>query len=82
MKVTIRKLGNSQGVIIPKALITQFGFEGEVEMKVTADGIVLSKPQKQARAGWADASQKLALAEDDALVWPEFSNEGDTGLVW
>jgi antitoxin MazE len=82
MKVTIRKLGNSQGVIIPKALITQFGFEGQVEMKVTVDGIVLSKPQEHARAGWAKASQNLALAEDDALVWPEFGNEGDAGLVW
>lgn len=82
MKATLRKMGNSQGVIIPKALIAQFGFEGEVEMKVTPDGIMLAKPQEKARAGWAEASQQLAAAGDDVLVWPEFGNEGDKELAW
>lgn len=82
MKAALRKMGNSQGVIIPKALIAQFGFEGEIEMKVTPEGIVLTKPKEQARAGWAAASQALAVAGDDVLVWAEFGNEGDEGLVW
>jgi len=82
MKATLRKMGNSQGVIIPKALIAQFGFEGEIEIKVTPDGIMLAKPKVQARAGWAVASQELVAAGDDGLVWPEFGNEGDEGLTW
>ncbi len=82
MKATLRQMGNSKGVIIPKALITQFGFDGEVEMKVTPEGIMLVKPLQQARAGWAQASQSLAASGDDALVWPEFPNEGDKELSW
>lgn len=82
MKATLRKMGNSQGVIIPKALIAQFGFEGEIELTVTPDGIMLAKPQVQARAGWAAASQALVEAGDDALVWPEFGNEADQELAW
>lgn len=82
MKAALRKIGNSQGVIIPKALIAQFGFEGEVEMTVTPEGIVLAKPKEQARAGWATASQALVVASDDVLVWPEFCNEGDERLAW
>lgn len=82
MKTSLRKMGNSQGVIIPKALIAQFGFEGEIEMKVTPDGIVLAKPKEQARAGWAAASQEIAASGDDALVWPEFANQGDEVLAW
>lgn len=82
MKAALRKMGNSQGVIIPKALIAQFGFESEVEMKVTPDGIMLAKPKEQARSGWALASQALAAAGDDVLVWPEFGNKGDEGLAW
>ena len=82
MKVALRQMGNSKGVIIPKALIAQFGFEGEVEMKVTPDGVMLTKPVRHVRAGWADASKKIAEAGDDELVWPEFANEDDETLVW
>lgn len=32
--------------------------------------------------GWAKDSQRIAEAGDDALVWPEFGNEGDAELVW
>ena len=59
-----------------------FGFEGEIEMTVTSDGIMLVKPKEQARAGWAAASQELVAAGDDDLVWPEFVNEGDEVLAW
>ena len=82
MKTTLRKFGNSQGVIIPKALLAQFGLESEIEMTVTQAGIVLSKPNKHPREGWAHASQQLAHRGDDALVWPEFGNEEDSNLVW
>ncbi|WP_287881604.1 growth regulator [Aquitalea sp.] len=82
MKAMLRKMGNSQGIIIPKALITQFGFDGEVEMTVTPEGIMLAKPKEQVRAGWAAASQALAEAGDDGLVYPEFGNEGDEALKW
>lgn len=34
------------------------------------------------RAGWAEASRKIAEAGDDALVWPEFGNAEDEDLVW
>ena len=49
---------NYKGVIIPKALIVQFGFEGEIEMKVTPDGIVLAKPKEQEVVG-LDLSQQM-----------------------
>ncbi|MGH8531504.1 MAG: AbrB/MazE/SpoVT family DNA-binding domain-containing protein, partial [Gammaproteobacteria bacterium] len=32
MKTTIRRMGNSQGVIIPKPLLAQIGLEDEAEM--------------------------------------------------
>ena len=82
MKTMLRKMGNSQGVIIPKAVIAQFGFEDEVEMTVMAEGVMLAKPQAQVRTGWAKASQRLAAANDDTLVWPEFGNESDEELKW
>jgi len=82
MKIAIRKMGNSQGVIIPKPVLTQLGLDIEAEMSVERDAIVLRKPRKSVREGWAAASKAIAAAGDDRLVWPEFGNAGDSELVW
>ena len=42
----------------------------------------LRKPSKPVRSGWAEASKKLAAANDDALVLGEFSNADDADLTW
>jgi antitoxin MazE len=82
MKTTIRRMGNSQGVLIPKPILSQLGLEDEVEMEVVNDTLVIRRPQKTARAGWATASKKLAEAEDDALVMGEFGNADDAESTW
>ena len=82
MKTTIRRMGNSQGVLIPKPILAQLGLEDEVEMEVEDDTLVIRRPQKKAREGWADASKAVAAAGDDALVMGEFGNADDAELVW
>jgi antitoxin MazE len=84
MRVTIRQIGNSQGVVIPKPVLEQLGMTGEssVEMKVVGDALVLRKPVERVRAGWAEAARKIAEAGDDVLVLGEFGNEGDKDLAW
>ena len=82
MRTPIRKMGNSQGVIIPKPLLAQAGLENEAEMVVENGAIVLRRPRRKAREGWAEASRAVAASGDDALVWPEVANEGDAKLEW
>jgi len=82
MKATLRQMGNSQGVLIPKAIIAQLGIEDDLEMLVENNVIVLRKPEKAVRKGWDDASKKVAAAGDDKLVWPAFTNEADKEWVW
>ncbi|AKM33293.1 antitoxin (plasmid) [Pandoraea faecigallinarum] len=82
MRTTIRRMGNSQGVLIPKPILAQLGLEGEVDIAVEDDALVIRKPQKKAREGWAEASQDVAAAGDDALVMGEFSNADDSVLMW
>ena len=53
MLTTLRKLGNSQGVIIPKPLLAQVGMTGEAEMKVENGAIVLRPAKRTPRVGWA-----------------------------
>jgi antitoxin MazE len=82
MLTTIRRLGNSQGVLIPKPLLQQVGLVDQAEMRVEGDSLVLRRPKGEPRSGWAEVCQKLAAAGDDALVLPEFANEEDAELTW
>ena len=82
MKIAIRKMGNSQRVIIPKPVLTQLGLDSEAEMSIERDAIVLRKPRNDVREGWAEARKAIAAQGDDRLVWPEFGNTGDSELAW
>jgi antitoxin MazE len=75
-------MGNSQGVLIPKPVLAQLGLGNEVEMEVENDAIVLRRPRKKVREGWAEASKALAESGDDALAMGEFDNADDSELAW
>jgi antitoxin MazE len=82
MEVTIRKMGNSQGVLIPKPILAQLGLKGQANLQVR-NGVIEIRPlRKDPRAGWAADSQRIAAAGGDALVWPELANAGDADLQW
>jgi antitoxin MazE len=85
MEVVIRKMGNSQGVLIPKPILAQVGLVGAADLQVR-DGVIEIRPiHRHPREGWAEDARRLALVEQaggDALVWPELANEGDDDLVW
>ncbi len=70
------------GILIPKPLLQQVGLVDQAEMRVEGDALVLRRPKAAPRTGWADSSMKLAELGDDALVLPEFANEGDAELRW
>jgi antitoxin MazE len=82
MRTTISRIGNSRGVLIPKPMLAQLGLQREVEMTVEDDALVLRKPPSTPRRGWAKASRAIAQDADDALIWPEFSNDDDATLTW
>lgn len=82
MLIAIRRLGNSRGILIPKPLLKQAGLEDQAEILVEGNTLIVRRPKPAPRAGWAEASKKLAASGDDKLVWPEFANEADADLEW
>ena len=70
MRAPVRKMGNSSGVILPKPILTQLGVEAGDDLDLSLDEgrIVLAPTKRHPRAGWADASKRIAEAGDDALV--------------
>ena len=81
-QIAIRRIGNSQGILIPKPLLAQVGLEDRADLSIERDALVLRRPAKAARAGWAAAAQKIADQNDDALVMGEFGNEDDADHQW
>lgn len=65
MKTRIVRIGNSQGIRIPKPLLEQAGLEGDVEL-VLEGGVLIVKPA-QARQGWDVAFQAMAEEGADRL---------------
>ena len=84
MHVSIRRIGNSQGVVIPKPVLVQLGLDSEAgaDMTIEDGALVLRRPASPARAGWAEAARRLAETGDDELVMGEFGNAEDSELVW
>jgi antitoxin MazE len=84
MEVTIRSIGNSKGVLLPKPLLIQVGLENELTVDVSVEGgaILLRKPAKPTRVGWAQAAQVIASQHEDTLLMGEFVNDDDQELDW
>ncbi len=82
MEVSIRKMGNSQGVLIPKPILAQLGLGAKADLQVRDGVIEIRAVRRDPRQGWADDARRLAEQGGDALVWPEVANDGDDDLVW
>jgi antitoxin MazE len=66
VRTRIVRIGNSQGVRIPKALLEECGLSGDVDMTVRDGSLVISSAAP--RQDWADAFREMALQGDDALL--------------
>ncbi len=84
MRASIRRMGNSAGIILPKPVLAELGVKAGDDLSLTLEnGVILLKPTKtHPRAGWAEAAKELSAAGDDGLVWPEFGNAEDADLAW
>jgi len=67
MHTRIVKIGNSQGLRIPKALLEESGLSGEVDISVH-DGTLVIASAGRPRQGWDEASRQMALRGDDELL--------------
>ena len=82
MRTTLRKVGNSRGVLIPAALLAECQIDGPVEMTVEAGRLVIA-PVRSPREGWFDAAVAIAAQGEDAdLLEGIPADEGSEEWVW
>lgn len=84
METSVKKIGNSAGVVIPKPMLQEIGAEAgdKISLLVVDGRIVLEPLPKSARAGWAEAAERLAQDGDADPVWPDFPNDDDKNWTW
>lgn len=76
MKTRLIKIGNSQGIRIPKAIIDQVGLGDALEMRVHRGTLVI-ECRKRPRAGWAEAFALMHRQGDDHLLDEERRSRWD-----
>jgi antitoxin MazE len=67
VKASIVRIGNSQGIRIPKVVLEQTRLSGEVELEVRDRQIVI-RPVAKPRQGWAQKFRAMAERGDDKLL--------------
>jgi antitoxin MazE len=67
MKTKLVRIGNSQGIRIPKPVIEEIGLSEEIEMILEDNQIILRSAEKT-RKGWDSAFERTAEEQDDQLI--------------
>ena len=85
MLTSLRKMGNSTGMILPKAVLREMGVAAGTVMDVRVEeGKVVATPRRHPREGWAEDAARIGaepLTEEER-DWTAFGNDGDDELVW
>lgn len=82
MRTSLRKIGNSRGIIIPAALLAAAEIGDEVELRQEAGKLVI-EAVRAPRAGWAAAAAAIAANGEEAEAFPDFFTDEDLGeWVW
>ena len=67
MRTELARIGNSRGIRIPKPLIAQCGLGDVVELRVTAEGLVIA-PHRSPRQGWREAFAASSESQEGLLL--------------
>lgn len=81
VKTRIIKIGNSQGIRIPKPLLEESGLDGDVELVVGVDSIVIHAISEP-RLGWGPAFAEMADQDEDGLLDPDVVTTEWDGEEW
>jgi antitoxin MazE len=74
----LTKIGNSQGIRIPKPIIKQANLENsEIEFEVTKDGLLLKPVKKVSRKDWEKNIKEVLSknTQEDEAVLQEWLDE-------
>lgn len=75
-EVKLIRIGNSQGIRLPKALLEKYGWSGRLVLEELAEGVVL-RGKDTRTLSWEDTYREMAAASED---WSDFDVAWADGL--
>lgn len=79
------KIGNSQGIRIPKSLIEQAKLQGkELKLQIVNNGLLVT-PSNSAREGWKESIEEIITANGAEIVdheWLDAALTSNEDLEW
>jgi antitoxin MazE len=86
MQTTLRKMGNSTGLILPKAILDELGLVSGAKIDVTiSEGKVVAAPlRRPVREGWEEAAKRIGAAglTDEEQEWLDMPSDFDSEWEW
>ncbi len=73
------RIGNSQGIRLPKKLISKYGLGDNVILEEVENGILLHAAN-EGKLSWEDTYKQMALEGDDWSDWQELDIDQDDYL--
>ena len=68
MNAAIVKIGNSQGIRLPKSILQLCGFKKEVRLSVHGKQLIVEPLEKLSKEGWSEKFTQMNKEGGDALV--------------
>ena len=84
MTTRLIRVGNSQGIVLPKKLLQQYHLSGEVDLKATPEGLLITPVARPARQDW-DArfvAAKTAGEEPEGEILGGFTDASEDEWQW
>lgn len=79
------KIGNSQGIRIPKPLVEQAQLEGkELKLQLVSEGLLIS-PEKVSRQYWKEEIEQIIATQGHEMIdaeWLDLPLAEDDDLDW
>jgi antitoxin MazE len=79
-KATIRRIGNSRGIILPASLLEQVGASDALNLSIENGRIILA-PVQEPRKGWFDNAVGYQSTQEER-DWESAPLSDDTEWVW
>jgi len=76
MELSLRKIGNSKGLIIPSNLLKETGIKDRINVRIEDNALII-EARKQPREGWEDAIKRLGAPEPIRADFPNIFDDED-----
>jgi len=79
-KTTIRRIGNSRGVILPAAVLQEIGATETLNLSIENGRVILEAP-REPRKGWFNNASGYQATEEER-AWESAQLSDDSEWVW